>query len=39
VDLTPLKAVEIIVRPDPVTANANDDYGYTTTIDEWPDTI
>ena len=39
VDLTPLKAVEIIVKPDPATANANDDYGYTTTIDEWPDTI
>ena len=39
VDLTPLKAVEIIVKPDPVTANANDDYGYTTTIDEWPDTL
>jgi hypothetical protein len=39
VDLTPLKTVEIIVRPDPVTANANDDYGFTTTINEWPDTL
>lgn len=39
VDLTPLKTVEIIVRPDPITANANDDYGYTTTITEWPDTL
>jgi hypothetical protein len=39
VDLTPLKTVEIIVKPDPVTANANDDYGYTTTIDEWPNTL
>lgn len=39
VDLTPLKTVEIIVKPDPVTANANDDYGYTTTINEWPDTL
>lgn len=39
VDLTPLKTVEVIVKPDPVTANANDDYGYTTTIDEWPDTL
>lgn len=39
VDLAPFKTVEIIVRPDPVTANANDDYGYTTTIEEWPDTL
>jgi hypothetical protein len=39
VDLTPLKTVEIIVKPDPVTANADDDYGFTTTIDEWPDTL
>lgn len=39
VDLTPLKTVEIIVKPDPVTANANDDYGFTTTINEWPDTL
>jgi hypothetical protein len=39
VDLTPLKTVEIVVKPDPITANANDDYGYTTTIDEWPDTL
>ena len=26
--------VEIVVVPDPITANANDDYGYTTTITE-----
>lgn len=39
VDLTPLKTVQIIVTPDPVTANANDNYGYTTTIDEWPNTL
>lgn len=39
VDLTPLKAVEVIVTPNPSTANANDDYGYTTTIDEWPNTL
>jgi len=36
-DTTPIKLVTIEVTPDPLTANANDDYGYTTTIREWPD--
>ena len=31
-----LKLVEIKIEPDPITANANDDFGYTTTITEWP---
>lgn len=29
----------INVQPDPITANANDDYGYTTTITEYLDTL
>lgn len=37
-DASPLKLVEIKVEPDPLTANVGDDFGYTTTITEWPDT-
>ena len=33
----PSKLVEIKIEPDPMTANVGDDYGYTTTITEWPD--
>lgn len=33
----PSKLVEIKIEPDPITANVGDDYGYTTTITEWPD--
>lgn len=39
VDLNPLKEVSIIVRPNPITANADSDYGFTETITEFPDTI
>jgi FlaG/FlaF family flagellin (archaellin) len=39
VDLNPLKTVQVIVTPNPSTANGDGDYGYTTTIDEWPDTL
>jgi hypothetical protein len=35
-DTTPQKLVEIKIDPDPITANVNSDYGYTTTITEWP---
>lgn len=39
VDLNPVKAVSIVVEPDPVSANVDDDYGFTTTITEFPDTL
>lgn len=35
----PLKLAEIVVEPDPITAEPDDDFGYTTTITEWPDTV
>lgn len=35
---TPMKLAEIKIQPDPLTANIGDDFGYTTTITEWPDT-
>lgn len=38
-DTTPLKLVEIDIVPNPLTANVSDNYGYTTTITEYPDTI
>ena len=31
------KLVEIKIEPDPINAQIGDDYGYTTTITEWPD--
>lgn len=39
VDLTPVKAVEIITRPEPIDAEPDDDYGYQEIITEWPDTL
>ena len=33
----PSKMVEIKIEPDPIDAQIGDDYGYTTTITEWPD--
>lgn len=39
VDLVPVKAVEIITRPEPIDANPDDDYGFQDTITEWPDTL
>jgi hypothetical protein len=35
-DTDPLKLVKITIVPDPVTADPDDDYGYDTTIEEWP---
>lgn len=35
----PLKLVEIKIEPNPVDAEPEDDYGYTTTITEWPNTV
>jgi hypothetical protein len=36
--LEPLKLAEIKIEPDPLDAQPEDDYGYTTTITEWPQT-
>ena len=38
-DVSPLKLVSIKTTPDPITAGPDDDYGYTHTITEYPDTI
>lgn len=38
-DASALKLVSITIDPDPITANADSDYGYTTTIEEFPDTL
>lgn len=37
-DSSPLKLVNIHIEPKPNTAQPGDDYGYTTTISEWPNT-
>jgi hypothetical protein len=33
----PSKMAEIKIEPNPIDAEPGDDYGYTTTITEWPD--
>ena len=38
-DASPLKLASIVVQPNPLTANVDDDYGYTTTITEYPSTL
>lgn len=38
-DVNPLKVQSIKIEPDPITATANDDYGFTETILEYPDTL
>jgi hypothetical protein len=37
-DISPLKLANIHIEPSPNTAQPGDDYGYTTTISEWPNT-
>lgn len=37
-DATPIKLVTVDVKPNPIDAQPGDDFGYTTTITEWPDT-
>ena len=37
-DSTPMKLAEIKIEPNPIDAQPGDDFGYTTTITEWPDT-
>lgn len=39
VDLNPLKTVSIVTEPDPITASPDDDYGFTDTITEFPNTL
>lgn len=39
VDLNPLKTVSIVTSPDPITANVNDDFGFSEIITEFPNTI
>lgn len=35
---TPLKLAQIVIEPDPIDAQPDDDFGYSTQIREWPDT-
>ena len=37
-EISPLKLATITVEPDPITAEPDDDYGYSIDIKEWPDT-
>jgi hypothetical protein len=37
-EVNPMKLVEIKITPDPVTAEPEDDYGYTVDVTEWPET-
>jgi hypothetical protein len=39
VEVSNLKDAEIWITQNPITANADSDYGFTTVITEWPDTI
>lgn len=36
-DYNPVKTVTITTRPDPVSANVNDDFGFTETMTYWPE--
>jgi hypothetical protein len=37
-DATPIKLASIEIVPDPLDAEPGDDFGYTVSISEWPDT-
>ena len=39
IDQNPVIAFNVLTRPDPIDAGPNDDYGFTETITEWPDTL
>ena len=39
VDVSPLKAVEIVTKADPEDAAPDDEFGFSETITEWPDTL
>lgn len=38
-DTTPIKLAKITIEPDPITAEPGDDFGYTTTTVEFPETL
>ena len=38
-DASPIKLAQVIVEPDPLDAEPTDDYGYSATITEFPETI
>jgi hypothetical protein len=38
-DAEPIKLAQITIEPDPIDAEPEDDFGYTTTIKEFPDTL
>ena len=38
-DASPIKLAQVVVEPNPIDAEPTDDFGYTTTITEWPDTL
>lgn len=37
-EISPLKLATVTIEPDPIDAEPEDDFGYTTTITEWPET-
>lgn len=39
VDVSPLKAVEIVTKADPQDADPDDEFGFAETITEWPNTL
>ena len=38
-DVSPLKLQQIVVEPNPLDAEPDDDFGYTITVTEFPDTL
>lgn len=38
-DTTPIKLAKIVVEPDPIDAEPTDDFGYSATITEFPETV
>lgn len=38
-DASPIKLAQVVVEPDPIDAEPTDDYGYSTTVTEWTETI
>jgi hypothetical protein len=38
-DASPIKLAKIVVEPDPIDADPTDDFGYTSTVTEFPETI
>lgn len=38
-ELAPIKLAKIVIEPDPINAEPDDDFGYTTTITEYPNIV